>query len=180
MKRIIALVLLLSTLLTMTACDAETMKLLTDSIGALTKIASKGNEYEYGDCTLVVRDTANLISDSEETAIVSKLAPYCSRIKCDVLIMASNEIGLSSVSPGASYANAYLPKGTEDWIAFSFDAARNCYYIWYDGDIVFNALPDSKLDKALSLAAGPLNDDKYAEALEVMAEYCLKEIANSK
>ena len=179
MKRIIALVLLLCSLFTMTACDAETTKLLVDSIGSLTKITSQGNKYEYTDCTLVIRDSANLISESEESALVSKLAPYCSRIKCDVLIMASDEIGLSSLSPGASYANAYLPKGTEEWIAFSFDKARNCYYIWYDGDIAFKALPDSKLDKAFGLAAGPLNDDKYAEAFGVMAEYCLKEIANS-
>lgn len=180
MKRIIALILLLCTLFTMTACDAETMKTITDSIGAITKIASNGNKYEYANCTLVVRDTANIISESEETALVTKLEPYCSQINCDVLIMASDEIGLSSLSPGASYAKAYLPKDSENWLAISFDKARNCYYIWYEGDLVYKALTDSEIDKALNLGYGPLNKDKYAEAFEVMAEFCLKEIAKQK
>lgn len=180
MKKIIALVLVLCSLLTLTACDAETMKVITDSIGAITKIASGGNKYEYANCTLVIRDSAGVITPEEEEALVSKLTTYCSQIDCDVLIMSTDEIGLSSLSPGESYGKAYLPKDTENWISISFDKTRMVYHIGYEGDLVYKALTESELDKALNLGYGPLNKEQYAKAFEVMAEFCLKEIAKQK
>lgn len=180
MKKIIILLVMVCGLLAILPMNPELMKMAAESWEKLSGLAARGNVYEYGDCTLVIRDNAELISDAEEQRIVNTLASYCQQSKCDILLMTTKEVGLSSVSPGASYAQAYLPKDTTEWVTITYDVGRNSYYLYYDGDIVTKALHGSNGDKILSDGADYFRQEKYADGLLKMGKCALEKIIKAQ
>lgn len=161
------------------SCDPETVALAEDGLNKMNEIMTNGTTYEYGDCTLVIRDNAELISDTEEQQIVNNLAHYCSMTECDILLMTTNETGLSSLSPGVTYAQMYLPAESENWICLTYDLKREQYSIYYDGDIATQACGGSQSDTILNEGSHYFRNEEYADGLEAMAEKCLKNLTKA-
>ena len=159
------------------SCDPSTIALAEEGLDKMNEIMTNGSSYEYGDCTLVIRDNADVISDTEEQKIVNNLARLCSTSKCDILLMTTNEMGLSSLSPGVTYAQMYLPEDSENWICLTYDFKREQYSIYYDGDIATSACGGTQSDAILNAGAHHFKHDEYAEGLEAMAEKCLQNLA---
>ena len=160
------------------SCDPETKALAEEGLDKMNEIMTNGTSYEYGDCTLVIRDNADLISDAEEQKIVNNLAGYCADSPCDILLMTTKEIGLSSLSPGVTYAQMYLPENSENWICLTYDVKREQYSVYYDGSIAKSACGGTQTDTILNAGAHHFKHEEYAKGLEAMAEQCLKNITN--
>lgn len=160
------------------SCDPSTIALAEDGLEKMNEIMTNGTIYEYDDCVLVIRDNADLISDTEENQIVNNLARYCSMSDVDILLMTTKETGLSSLSPGVTYAQMYLPADSEDWVCLTYDIKREQYSIYYDGEIAERACVGSNGDAILNEGAHHFSHEEYAKGLEAMAEKCLKNITN--
>lgn len=162
------------------SCDPETVALAEQGLEKMNEIMTNGTNYEFGDCTLVIRDNADLISDADELDIVNNLSHYCNQVEVDLLLMTTNEVGLSSMSPGVTYAQMYLPADSEDWICLTYDMRRNCYSMWYNGDAATRACGGTHTDAIFNEGNKYFKDDEYGDGLEAMAEMCLKNITGSK
>ena len=179
-KFLLPLALALTATINTESCDPETMLLAEQGLDNMNEIMTNGNSYEFGECTLVIRDNADLISDIEEKNIINNLTYYCEQSDCDILLMTTKESGLSSLSPGVTYAQMYLPKGSENWICLTYDVHREQYSIYYDGDSATRACAGNNGDAILNAGHNHFRHDEYAKGLEVMAEMCLKNIIKYK
>lgn len=160
------------------SCDPTAIALAEDGLEKMNEIMTNGTTYEYDDCVLVIRDNADLISDTEETKIVNNLARYCATSNVDILLMTTKEAGLSSLSPGMTYAQMYLPEDSEEWVCLTYDMRREQYSVYYHGDIAERACGGSKTDAILNEGSHHFAHEEYAEGLEAMAEKCLKNITD--
>lgn len=179
-KFLLPLVLAVAATINTESCDPETIVLAEQMLDDMNEMLTNGNKYEFNDCTLVIRDNADLISDSEEAKIVSHLTSYCQQSECDILLMTTNEVGLSSMSPGVTYAEIYLPKDSEEWACFTYDVRRDCYSYDCSGERSRAACAGSNGDAILNAGSSHFRHDEYAEGLEAMAELFLKNVTNQK
>ena len=175
-KFLLPLILAATVTVNTESCDPETMEIAAEGLEEMAAVLENGNTYEYPNCTLVIRDKANLISDSEESSIVTALDKYCNQVECDILLMTTDEAGLSSVSPGASYAQMYLPADSENWICLTYDQKRESYHIYYDGETAKRACGGTQTDAILNAGSSHFRHEEYGKGLQAMAEVCLKRL----
>lgn len=155
------------------SCDPSSMALAQEGLDKMNEIMTGGTSYEFSNSTLVIRDNADLISDTKEAAIVNKLTPYMEQVEIDILLMTTKESGLSSMSPGSTYAQMYLPKDSENWICITYDQLRESSHLYYDGNIAIRAV-GAHSDAIFAEGRPYLRDDDYAGSLEAMALKILK------
>lgn len=160
------------------SCDPTAIALAEEGLEKMNEIMTNGTVYEYDDCVLVIRDNADVITDTDEQSIVNNLARYCQESPCDILLMTTNETGLSSLSPGVTYAQMYLPADSENWVCLTYDLKREQYSIYYDGDIAKRACGGTASDAILNEGAHHFRNEEYGDGLEAMAEKCLKNITD--
>ena len=174
-KFVLPLALAVTVTIDTESCDPETVMLAEEGLEKMNEIMTGGTSYEFADCTLVIRDNADLISETEEESMVARLTKYLDQSEVDVLIMTTQEIGLSSLSPGSTYAQMYLPAESEEWICLTYDQRRGSYHIYYDGMIAKRAIAN-RTDLAFDAGMPYFRDKDYAKGLEEMAKFCLKHI----
>ena len=159
MKKIIAIIL---SCLMLTACSsAEVEQELPNGY------------YKYDNCTLIILDEINMLSDTEESTIVKQLSPYCEKLNCDVMlriISVNEEPYLISSDNSAQY----FPDDTQNSLTVTYNALEKTLKYKTKGDKMDDWLP--RVDALNMLNAGDqhFKTRNYPRALGATLEYGLK------
>ena len=158
-------------------CGCETLlQELENGIDKLTEAFRADEEvYEYGECTLVLCDRADLMTDEEEDELIAAIEPYCRQVNCDVLIITTDAPSMSATSYSGAYVSAFFPEGSEDNISFVIDVNHHEWWmVWYG--YLATYLPEGHAYYAFDLADKYMGEDDYGAGFEAMVTYMLKEI----
>jgi hypothetical protein len=172
MKKWIALIISISLAMSLSAC-AE----LERDIRTLLKGAQTNHEtYKFDNCTLVLCDRANIMTDEEEDKLIEVLTPYCESVHCNVLIMSTNAQSMSATTQNGGYVDALLPNDSDDTLAIIIDVAHHEYYINTNGVVHETLEKSGGIDEAFRRASNHVNDEEYYEAFKQMAISCMEDL----
>jgi uncharacterized membrane protein YgcG len=186
-KKIIAITMLITIMLSLTACDInqikDAMMLLKDAEKnmqhLLDSVATNETRYQAGDYEIVVCDKAELVSEDEEKRMVDSLSQLAIRAKCDVLLVTTTSASMTASTYGGAYIDRLFPDGTDSAIAVIMDTANREYWLYVDGE-ASNKITDGHIDRALDAGSDWIwNKKNYARGFEEIFKYCLKQLAGN-
>lgn len=146
------------------------------SISTVFAASDKLNE-TVGEAEVYVHDLADLLSKSEEEALIDLADDLGSHLKYNILFLTTDDANNKSTMVWSdNYMDELFPID-EDNIAFVIDMDNREIYINTMGKSIL-CLTDSMIDIALDNAFDYVVDAEYYECMYSMASYCLPRLMN--